>query len=298
MPKNASPVLETEKNRVEAGTLYLVSTPIGNLADLSERAKKVLSEVDFVAAEDTRKSGLLLSRVGIRRPMVSYYEHNKRERGEEIAARLAAGEACALVTDAGTPAVSDPGEDLVALCAARGIPVRPVPGPVASVAALTVSGLPTGRFCFEGFLPVGNSERQERLSALAREERTMLFHEAPHKLARTLNDLAGALGNERRIAICRELTKLNEEVVRTTLGNAAEQYRSCTPRGEFVLVVEGAPPAEKPAEPDTAVAEYVRFLETKGLSRKEAIKQAARDKEIPKNLVYRTMLEQKEIKKP
>ena len=211
---------QREKNKVEAGVLYLVATPIGNLGDLSERAVKVLSEVDFIAAEDTRNSMRLLTHLGISRPMVSYFEHNKRERGEQIAERLAAGESCALITDAGTPAISDPGEDMVALCAARGIRVSSIPGPVASITALTLSGLPTSRFTFEGFLSQNKSERAEHLSSLAGERRTMLFHEAPHKLRATLKDLCATFGATRRIAICRELTKLNEEVLRITLGDA------------------------------------------------------------------------------
>ena len=290
MPNVDMPVFDPEKNRVEAGTLYLVSTPIGNLADLSDRAKKVLSEVDFVAAEDTRNSGLLLSRFGIRRPMVSYFEHNKRERGEEIVARLAAGESCALVTDAGTPAVSDPGEDLVALCAARDIPVRTVPGPVASIAALTLSGLPTGRFCFEGFLPVNKSERRARLSELADERRTMLFHEAPHKLLRTLDDLREVFGSDRRVAVCRELTKRNEEVLRATLGEVAEHFREKEPRGEFVLVVEGAPVAKTAFGQEMSPADRVTFYEKQGLSRKDAIKQTAHDLKVSKNEIYQIML--------
>ena len=290
MPQPDAFFSENEKNRVESGTLYLVSTPIGNLADLSDRAKKVLSEVDFVAAEDTRNSGLLLSRFGIRRPMISYHEHNKRERGEEIADRLAAGESCALVTDAGTPAVSDPGEDLVALCASRNIPVRAVPGPVASIAALTLSGLPTARFCFEGFLPVGKAERQARLTSLAGESRTMLFHEAPHKLLRTLDDLRKTFGDDRRVAVCRELTKLNEEILRTTLGGAAEHFQSHAPRGEFVLVVDGAPSASPAPALDMSIPERVASYEAQGLSRKDAIKQTAHDLSVPKNEIYQIMI--------
>lgn len=287
---------EHEKNRIEAGTLYLVSTPIGNLADLSERAVKVLSEVDFVAAEDTRNSGLLLARIGVRKPMISYFEHNKRERGEEIAARLGAGESCALVTDAGTPAISDPGEDLVALCAERGIPVHTVPGPVASIAALTVSGLPTGRFCFEGFLPVAKTERRERLEALRGETRTMLFHEAPHKLLRTLEDLADAFGEDRRIAICRELTKINEETLRMTVGEALAYYRAKEPRGEFVLVVEGCSGTggEIAFWQALDVPAHVAHYEGQGMSRMEAIKQTARDRGVPKNEIYSRMVTEKE----
>ena len=286
---------QTEKNRVLPGTLYLVSTPIGNLADLSERARKVLAEVDFVAAEDTRNSGLLLSRLGISRPMISYFEHNKRERGEEIAARLEAGESCALVTDAGTPAISDPGEDLVALCAARGIRVSAIPGPVASVTALTLSGLATGRFCFEGFLPPVKAKRLARLNELAGEKRTLLFHEAPHKLNRTLEDLCAVFGGDRKIAICRELTKLNEEVFRTTLAGAVAHYKENEPRGEFVLVIAGAPEAEPQKEQTLPLAEQVLQYEREGLSRKDAIKRVAHERALPKNEVYQAMLAKEDL---
>ena len=238
---------DVEKNRVEGGTLYLVATPIGNLGDLSERAVKVLGEVDFIAAEDTRNSMRLLSHLEIHKPMVSYFEHNKRERGEQIAERLRGGESCALITDAGTPAISDPGEDLVALCAEQGIPVTSIPGAVASITALTLSGLPTGRFTFEGFLSVNKSERRERLEELKTERRTMLFHEAPHKLKNTLEDFQKTFGEDRRVAICRELTKLNEEVLRLTLGEAIAYYKTTDPRGEYVLVVEGAQESAKTA---------------------------------------------------
>ena len=231
---------DVEKNRVEGGKLYLVATPIGNLADLSHRAVKVLSEVDFIAAEDTRNSMRLLSHLEIHKPMVSYFEHNKRERGEQILERLQNGESCALITDAGTPAISDPGEDLVALCAQNGVSVTSVPGAVASITALTLSGLPTGRFCFEGFLSTNKAERRERLEELKSEKRTMLFHEAPHKLRGTLADFCKAFGSDRRISICRELTKLNEEVLRMTLSEAVAHYDAVEPRGEYVLVIEGA----------------------------------------------------------
>lgn len=284
---------DEEKNRVESGTLYLVATPIGNLSDLSPRAIKVLSEVDFIAAEDTRNTAKLLSVFGIHRPMVSYFEHNKRERGEVIADRLAAGEACALVTDAGTPAISDPGEDLVALCAERGIPVTSVPGPVASITALTLSGLPTGRFTFEGFLSVNKTERRARLDELKAERRTMLFHEAPHKLRATLADLAEAFGADRRVAICRELTKRNEEILRLTLGAAVSHYADIDPRGEYVLVVEGAP---KDAGTATAfwaawdIPTHVAYYMEQGFSKMDAIKKAAKDRGVPKNVVYQEVL--------
>ena len=283
-------ILTEEKNRIEKGTLYLVATPIGNLADLSERAIKVLSEVDFIAAEDTRNSMRMLSHLDIHRPMVSYFEHNKRERGEQIAARLAAGESCALITDAGTPAISDPGEDLVALCAERGIPVTSVPGPVASITALTLSGLPTGRFTFEGFLSTNKADRRERLAELADETRTMLFHEAPHKLRTTLADLLATFGEDRRIAICRELTKKNEEILRLTLADAVAYYTEKDPRGEYVLVVEGT--SQKKASPDAFwkawdIPQHVAHYLSTGLTKSEAVKQVAKERGMQKNDVYK-----------
>ena len=281
-----------EKNRVLSGTLYLVATPIGNLADLSERAIKVLSEVDFIAAEDTRNSMRLLTHLGISKPMVSYFEHNKRERGEQIAARLESGESCALITDAGTPAISDPGEDMVALCAARGIPVTSVPGPVASITALTLSGLPTGRFTFEGFLSVNKAERRAHLSSLANETRTMLFHEAPHKLQATLDDLARVFGENRRIAICRELTKAHEEILRLTLAEAVSYYKEQSPRGEYVLVVEGAKDAVTANFWDAMdVPAHVQHYIDSGISKMDAIKQVARDRGVAKNEIYKQMVD-------
>ena len=281
-----------EKNRVLAGTLYLVATPIGNLADLSERAIKVLSEVDFIAAEDTRNSMRLLTHLGISKPMVSYFEHNKRERGEQIAARLEGGESCALITDAGTPAISDPGEDMVALCAARGIPVTSVPGPVASITALTLSGLPTGRFTFEGFLSVNKAERRAHLSSLANETRTMLFHEAPHKLQATLDDLARVFGEDRRIAICRELTKAHEEILRLTVGEAVAYYKEQSPRGEYVLVVEGAKDAVTANFWDAMdVPAHVQHYIDGGMAKMDAIKQVARDRGVAKNEIYKQVVD-------
>ena len=283
---------EQEKNRIQEGTLYLVSTPIGNLADLSDRAKKVLNGVDFIAAEDTRNTLKLLFAFEISKPLVSYHEHNRRERGAEIADRLQAGESCALVTDAGTPAISDPGEDLVALCAERGIPVTAVPGCCAGITALTLSGLPTGRFCFEGFLPQDKAARRERLAELAEETRTMLLHEAPHKLRATLKDLAAALGEGRRISLCRELTKLNEDIHRTTLGEAIAHYAANNPRGEYVLVVEGGEKAaKKEADPllTLSPADHVAYYEKQGLSRMDAIKAAAKARGMQKNELYRIL---------
>ena len=286
-----------EKNKVEGGTLYLVATPIGNLADLSPRAVKVLSEVDFIAAEDTRNSLRLLTHFGISRPLVSYHEHNKRERGEAIAARLLAGESCALISDAGTPAVSDPGEDLVVLCAEQGIPVSSIPGCCASITALTLSALPTARFCFEGFLPMDKKERRARLEVLARETRTMMLHEAPHKLRNTLRDLALALGGTRRISLCRELTKRNEEVQRTTLDGAIAHYEKNEPRGEYVLVIEGGSDmpdnSEKSALTLLSPAEHVAYYETSGMRRMDAIKAAAKDRGMQKNELYRILCDEK-----
>ena len=278
-----------EKNKVEGGHLYLVGTPIGNLSDISERALKVLSEVDFVAAEDTRNSGLLLSRYGIKKPFVSYYEHNKRERGEVIAERLLNGESCALVTDAGMPAISDPGEDIVRLCAEKNIPVTTVPGPCAAVTALTLSALATGRFAFEGFVTTNKGERRALLSKLKDEERTMIFYEAPHKLRQTLSDMLTYMG-DRKISLCRELTKLNEEVLRTTLSQAVKYYEEKDPRGEYVLIVEGGLAEEKPDEYPEDPEEHVKMYESQGLERMAAIKAAARDRGLSKGAFYKMLL--------
>ena len=288
-----------EKNAIVGGTLYLVATPIGNLADLSERAIKVLSEVDFIAAEDTRNSQKLLSVLGISKPMVSYFEHNKRERGEQIIERLQAGESCALVTDAGTPAVSDPGADLVVLCAERGVTVTSIPGCCAAITALTLSALPTGRFTFEGFLSTNKAERRAHLDSLKNEKRTMIFHEAPHKLRTTLSDLADAFGGSRRIALCRELTKLNEQVERTTLAGAMEIYTAKEPRGEYVLVIEGAGETAETGAfwQDMSIQEHVRHYVDTGMSEKDAIKAAAKDRGVHKNEVYSVVVEQKNAQK-
>ena len=280
-----------EKNKVEGGTLYLVATPIGNLSDISARALKVLSEVDAVAAEDTRNSAKLLTYFGIQKPLVSYHEHNKAQRGAQIVSELKAGKSYALVTDAGTPAISDPGADLVALCANEGVPVTSIPGACAAICALTLSALPTEKFCFEGFLPTKNSERKERLSLLQGETRTVIFHEAPHKLRGTLDDLAAYFGKERRIALCREMTKLNEDVMRTTLGGAVEYYEKNEPRGEYVLVVEGGTSEKKNAFwKDMSIPEHVEYYISLGESKMDAIKKAAKDRGVPKNDVYREMV--------
>ena len=282
--------IRSEKNQIEAGVLYLVATPIGNLADLSERAVKVLSEVDFIAAEDTRNSAHMLSYLGIKKELVSYFEHNKRERGELIAERLLAGESCALITDAGTPAISDPGEDMVALCAQKNIKVTSIPGACAAITALTLSALPTGRFVFEGFLSTAKGERKKRLEFLAKEERTMIIYEAPHKLKGTLDDLLDFFG-DRRVTLCRELTKLNEDIHRTTISGAIAHYSENAPRGEYVLIIEGKAEGEtKEFWSDMSIPEHVEYYISMGDSKKDAIKKAAHDRGVPKNEVYKEVI--------
>lgn len=282
-----------EKNRIIGGTLYLVATPIGNLGDLSERAKKTLAEVDFIAAEDTRNTARLLAAFGISRPLVSYHDHNRRERGPVIVERLLSGESCALVTDAGTPAISDPGEDLVALAAKAGVPVTAVPGCCAGLTALALSGLSTARFCFEGFLPREKKELRHRLEALKNEERTMIFHEAPHRLCETLDTFLTVFGAARDIALCRELTKRNEEILRTTVGGAIAHYREVDPRGEYVLIVAGGDgkAAESPSSPLLALspADHVAYYEKQGMTRMNAIKAAAKERGMQKNELYRIL---------
>ena len=284
---------ENEKNKVEGSTLYLVGTPIGNLADMTERAKKVLSEVNFVAAEDTRNSMKLLSCFGIHTELVSYYEHNKRESGERIVARLLGGESCALITDAGMPAISDPGEDLVKLCAEAGVTVRIVPGPSACVSALALSGLSTMRFAFEGFLPAQKGDRRKRLESVANDDRTLIFYEAPHKLRATLTDMEEIFGGERRISLCRELTKLNEEAERTTLSGAVEMYKQKEPRGEYVLVIEGGSGKVQQENPLLSLSpeDHVAHYENQGMKRMEAIKAAAKDRGMSKSELYKLLVD-------
>ena len=269
-----------------AGMLYLVPTPIGNLGDISARCRQTLEDADFIAAEDTRVTLKLLNHLGIKKSLVSYYEHNKAFRGDKIVERILSGETCALVSDAGSPAISDPGEDLVKQCAAAGIPVCAIPGPCAAITALSISGQSTGRFCFEGFLSTAKKSRREHLDSLRTEQRTMIFYEAPHKLVSTLEDLRQAFGDDRGISLCRELTKLHEEVVRTTLGEAVARYTENPPKGEFVLIVAGAQPEEKEAPTETDAAARVSQLMQEGLSRKDAVKQAAKELGLPKNVVY------------
>lgn len=275
-----------------AGMLYLVPTPIGNLGDISQRCREILEAADFIAAEDTRVSLKLLNHLNIKKPLVSYYEHNRAESGQRILERLLAGETCALVSDAGSPAISDPGEDLVALCAQNGVTVSAIPGPCAVITALSMSGLPTGRFTFEGFLSTNKKSRQEHLQSLAAEQRTMVFYEAPHKLTNTLNDLLAAFGPERRISLCRELTKLHEEVIRTTLQGAVDYYREQDPRGEYVLVLEGAaPPPVTELTLEDALSLVAEKL-TQGLSRKDAVKLVAKETGFAKNALYDAAMKQ------
>lgn len=275
---------QSEHNKVEPSTLYLVATPIGNLEDITYRAVKVLSKVDFIAAEDTRNTPKLLQRYGIKKPLVSYFEHNKRERGEYIVSRIETGESCALVTDAGTPAISDPGEDLVVLCRERGIKVTSLPGACAAITALTLSGLSTRRFCFEGFLTYAKGQKKARLKELAKETRTLIIYEAPHHLLETLKDLFEAFG-DRRVAFCRELTKINEEANQMKLSEAIDFYTENKPRGEFVLIIEGADDAPV-AEFDMSIKEHVEKYIAEGMTKMDAIKATAKDRNLPKSTVY------------
>lgn len=277
-----------------AGILYLVPTPIGNLGDISLRARQTLENADFIAAEDTRVSLKLLNHLEIKKPLVSYYEHNKTFKGGRIVERILAGETCALVSDAGSPAISDPGEDLVKECAAAGITVCAIPGPCAAITALSISGQSTGRFCFEGFLSMSKKNRREHLSSLRAEKRTMIFYEAPHKLMNTLEDMVEVFGAERPVSFCRELTKLHEEVLRTTLGQAIVHFTETPPKGEFVLVVAGAPEEAKEVPTATDAAGRVNALISQGLSRKDAIKQTAQELGLPKNAVYAAALGEEE----
>ena len=273
-----------------SGTLYLVATPIGNLGDFSPRAVETLENADFIAAEDTRVSIKLLNHFNIKKPLVSYHEHNHVSAGQAILARLLAGESCALVTDAGTPAVSDPGEDLVRLCAENGVTVLSIPGCCAAVNALAVSGLPTGHFTFEGFLTVNKKSRREHLDSLRGERRTMIFHEAPHKLAATLADLRDTFGPDRQIALCRELTKLHEETRRTTLGEAADYYAANPPKGEFVLVVAGAQQETGAAVTLEEGVEQVLALREQGMRLKDAAREVAEHTGLSKNELYTAAL--------
>ncbi len=274
-----------------SGVLYLVGTPIGNLGDLSKRAVETLQAVDFIAAEDTRVSIKLLNHFGIKKPLISYFEHNRAQSGERIVTRLVSGESVALVSDAGMPAISDPGEDLVRLCAQAGVTVICIPGPCAAVSALAVSGQSTQRFTFEGFLSTSGKSRAEHLESLRNEKRTMVLYEAPHKLTVTLTDLKNTLGGDRALSLCRELTKLHEETIRTTLDGALAYYENVPPKGEYVLVIAGKP---EEAEPELSLEEAlvrVDFYRAEGKSLKQAAKLAAEDTSYSKNVLYAAAVE-------
>lgn len=276
------------------GTLYLVATPIGNLGDFSPRARQIMCDVDFIAAEDTRVTKKLLNALDLpSKPMISYFEHNRRERGEEIVKKLLSGENCALVTDAGTPAVSDPGEDLVALCAENNIPVQSIPGCCAAVCALAVSGLPTGRWCFEGFLSVNKKARKEHLDSLLSEKRTMIFYEAPHKLRQTLHDMRLAFGDDRKIAMCREITKIHEESLRMTLSEAEKYYTENSPRGEYVLVLEGNTEVITDISDNERMEMAILAVQKRiqaGETLKDAVKLVSADIGVKKNALYKEAL--------
>lgn len=273
-----------------SGILYVTGTPIGNLSDLSPRAVETLEKVDFIAAEDTRVTLKLLNHFGIKKPMVSYFEHNKRERGEIICARIEQGENCAIVTDAGMPCISDPGEDLVKLCEERGIKTVVIPGPSAVISALAVSGLSTGRFTFEGFLSVNKKSRSDHLKSLANEHRTMIFYEAPHKLPQTLRDLYASFG-DRKLTIVREITKIHEEVIRTTTKNAAENLSDGSVKGEIVLVLEGAPQVDDTEELTLEYAvETAKKLIENGARATDAAKEAAALTGFKKNEIYKELI--------
>lgn len=276
------------------GTLYVVGTPIGNLGDMTYRAVETLEKVDFICAEDTRVSAKLLNYFEIKAPLVSYHEHNAAQVGAGICDRLAAGESAAIITDAGMPCISDPGELLVKMCAQRGIKVEVVPGPSAVISGLAISGLDTRRFQFEGFLPVAKKQRSEQLAQASKSTHTLIFYEAPHKLQGTLEDMLTFFG-DRKISLCRELTKLHEEVIRTTLAQAVQMYREVKPKGEFVLVIEGAKDSElSPAETIEQALEQVKTLMQKGMRGADACRQIAKATGFSKGELYTKLLEEKE----
>ncbi len=277
-----------------SGTLYLCATPIGNLEDISFRCIRTLKEVDLIAAEDTRNSIKILNYYEIKTPMTSYHEHNKIEKGKKLVEQLQKGENIALITDAGTPGISDPGEELVRMCREAGVPVTEVPGPAACVTALTLSGLPARRFVFEGFLPTDNQERQAVLGKLKDETRTMVLYEAPHRLVKTLTALLETLGS-RKISLCKELTKIHEDVWTTDLAEALSYYKEQEPKGEFVLVIAGRDQAElaageQAAWADLTVQEHMDFYESQGMERREAMRQVAKDRGVSRRDIYQELL--------
>ena len=278
-----------------SGILYLVPTPIGNLGDISQRMAETLEQVDFIAAEDTRVTIKLLNHLELKKPMISYHRHNTEQSGREILSRILHGEHCALVTDAGTPAISDPGEELVALCAANDVTVVSIPGPCALVTALAASGQPTGRFTFEGFLAMNKKNRRRHLEQLKGEERTMIFYEAPHKLLATLKDFQSAFGGERSISLCREMTKLHEEVLRMTLAEVVQFYENNQPKGEFVLVLHGAEPQqEQELTLEDGLEQVEKLKAEEGLSLRDAVKRVAKEMRFSRNELYQAALEQQQ----
>ena len=278
-----------------SGILYLVPTPIGNLGDISQRMAETLEQVDFIAAEDTRVTIKLLNHLELKKPMISYHRHNTEQSGREILSRILHGEHCALVTYAGTPAISDPGEELVALCAANDVTVVSIPGPCALVTALAASGQPTGRFTFEGFLAMNKKNRRRHLEQLKGEERTMIFYEAPHKLLATLKDFQSAFGGERSISLCREMTKLHEEVLRMTLAEAVQFYENNQPKGEFVLVLHGAEPQqEQELTLEDGLEQVEKLKAEEGLSLRDAVKRVAKEMRFSRNELYQAALEQQQ----
>ena len=292
---------EQIRERTMAGTLYLCATPIGNLEDMTFRAVRVLKDADLIAAEDTRNSIKLLNHFDIHTPMTSYHEHNKYEKGKRLVDRLLRGETIALITDAGTPGISDPGEELVKMCCDAGIHVTAVSGAAACVTALTISGLGTRRFVFEAFLPADKRERERVLDALKREQRTMIIYEAPHRLVKTLNLLAQTLGGDRMVSVCRELTKKHESVYRSTLSGAASYYAEHDPKGECVLVVEGLSfeaidREEKEKWASVSIEEHMEYYFSQGMDRKEAMKKTARDRGVQKREIYNYVQQNKRRK--
>lgn len=276
----------TEKNAVQPSTLYLVATPIGNMSDLSPRGIKILSEVDIIAAEDTRNTQKMLNILGIKNKTISYYEHNKAEKGQVIIDMLLEGRSVALVSDAGTPAISDPGEDIVKLCYQNNIQITSVPGCCAAINALTLSGLSTRRFTFEGFLPFQKKERKEKLDQISRLPYTLILYEAPHKLLSTLTDLNEYM-SDRKIAICREMTKLNEEIIRTTVNDAIKLYTQKSPKGEYVLIIEGYNEENDNTRVESlSIQDQVQLYIDDGISKMDAIKKVAKERNLPKSEVY------------
>ncbi len=276
-----------------SGKLYVVGTPIGNLSDMSPRAVETLRKVDFIAAEDTRVTLKLLNHFEIKKPLVSYYEHNRNEKGEQIAQRIMSGENCAIVTDAGMPCISDPGEDLVALLRKEGLPIEVVPGPTAAMSAIAISGISCSRFCFEGFLSTSKKSRFEHLDELKDETRTMIFYEAPHKLRATLSDFKKYFGGERRISLCRELTKIHEEVLLLTLDSAITYYEQNDPRGEYVLVLEGAEKKKEEYSLDDCVEIMLEMVRS-GKSKNDAARLMAKQSGFRKNELYKILVDFKE----